>query len=171
MRYSNEIEVKEVLGIESWRNLSKDTFLRFLAAIPEIDSEVALQLVGQIPEVTAFAKLAIDDAASAFDGLVASNASSMEMVHKIDLAVLATLRSELDRDLSSEERLRVLDEIRDVHERAHLKDTENKRFLSEQLDKRLGVTLAAALTVAGVVFAATKSGSKVGVNVGRLLAA
>ena len=48
MRYNSEVDVKEVLGIESWRNLSKDTFLRFLAAMPEIDREVALELIGQI---------------------------------------------------------------------------------------------------------------------------
>lgn len=34
MRYNSEVDVKEVLGIESWRNLAKDTFLRFLEAMP-----------------------------------------------------------------------------------------------------------------------------------------
>lgn len=171
MRYNSEVDVKEVLGIESWRNLSKDTFLRFLAAMPEIDKEVALQLIGQIPEITTFAKVALDDAAKAYDGLLASNARSMEMVHQIHLERLAILKAELDKDLDPEERLHVLEDIRDVHSSALLKDTENKKFLSEQFDKRLGVALAAAVSVVAVVFAATKSGNKPGVGVGRVLAA
>jgi hypothetical protein len=171
MRYNSEVDVKEFLGLDSWRNLSKDTFLRFLAAMPEIDREVALQLIGQIPEITTFAKEALDDAAAAYDGLLASNARSMEMLHQIDITVLAALKSELDKDLSPEERTRVLDALRDIHTRSHVKDSENKKFLADQFDKRLGVVLVAAVTVAGVVLAATKSGGKAGVNVSRVLAA
>jgi len=171
MRCNSEVDVKEFLGLESWRNLSKDTFLRFLAAMPEIDREVALQLIGQIPEITTFAKESLDDAAAAYDGLLASNAHSMDMLHQIDITVLAALKDELDKDLSPEERARVLDAMRDIRTRSHIKDTENKKFLADQFDKRLGVVLVAAITVAGVVFAAIKSGGKAGVNGSRVLAA
>lgn len=95
----------------------------------------------------------------------------MEMLHQINLERLAILKAELDKDLGPEERLGVLEGIREVHSSALLKDTENKKFLSEQFDKRLGVALAAAVSVVAVVFAATKSGSKPGVGVGRLIAA
>lgn len=171
MRYTSEVDVKEVLGIESWRNLSKDTFLRFLAAMPEIDREVALQLIGQIPEITMFAKVALDDAAKAYDGLLASNARSMEMDHLIRMERLAILRAELDKDLSPEVRLRVLHDIRDVHESADQKDTENKKFLSEQFEKRLGAGLVVAASVAAVVFGVAKSGAKQGGAASRLYAA
>ena len=114
MRYTSEVDGKEVLGIESWRNLSKDKFLRFLSALPEMDKEVALQLIGQIPEITASAKAVLEDAAKAYDSLVDSNARSMEMVHQIDTAVLAILKDELDKDLTPEERMRVLEQVRDV---------------------------------------------------------
>jgi hypothetical protein len=170
MRYTSEVDVKEVLGIESWRNLSKDTFLRFLAALPEMDKEVALQLIGQIPEITASAKAVLEDAAKAHDSLVDSNARSMEMVHQIDTAVLAILKDELDKDLTPEERLRVLEQIRDVHMRKHSKDTENKEFLAAQFDKRLGVALVVAAGVVAVVFGTAKSGGRPG-GISRLAAA
>ena len=170
MRYTSEVDVKEVLGIESWRNLSKDTFLRFLAALPEMDKEVALQLIGQIPEITASARAVLEDAAKAYDSLVDSNARSMEMVHQIDTAVLAILKDELDKDLTPEERMRVLEQIRDVSMRRHRKDTENKEFLAAQFDKRLGVALAVAAGVVAVVFGTAKSGGRPG-GVSRLVAA
>jgi hypothetical protein len=168
MRYNSEVEVKEVLGIESWRNLSKDTFLRFLATMPEIDREVALKLIGQIPEITTFARVALDDAAKAYDATLTSNARSQEMVHQIHLERLAILKAELAKDLSPEEWMRVLGDIREVHLSAVLKDTENKKFLAEQFDKRLGVVVSAIATLAAVLFAAAKSGHKPGVSAGRV---
>lgn len=171
MRFNSEVDVREFLGLESWRNLSKDTFLQFLSAMPEIDREVALQLIGQIPEITTFAKVALDDAAAAYDGLLASNTRSMEMLHQIDSTILEALKDDLARELSPEERMHVLDAIRDVHSRSHTKDTENKKFLADQFDKRLGVAAVTAIAVAGIVFAASKSGGKAGVNVSRVLAA
>lgn len=170
MRYTSEVDVKEVLGIESWRNLSKDTFLRFLAALPEMDKEVALQLIGQIPEIAACAKAVLEDAAKAYDKLVDSNARSMEMVHQKDIAVLAILKDELDTNLTPEERMRVLEQVRDAHVRIHRKDTEDKEFLAAQFDKRLGVALAVAAGLVVVVFGTAKSGGRPG-GVSRLIAA
>jgi hypothetical protein len=171
MRYSSEVEVKDVLGIESWRNLSKDTFLRFLTTMPEMDKEVALELIGQIPELTTAARLVLDDAAKAYDAALASNARSQETTHQIGLERLAILRAELGKDLSPEDRMRVLDDIRDVHARAILKDTENKKFLADQFDKRLGIGVAAALTLAAAVVAAARSGRSSGIGASRMFAA
>ena len=169
MRYNSEVEVMKELGIESWRNLSKDAFLRFLDMVPEVDTEVALELVSQLPEITRFAKVTLDDATQAYEVALASNERSQEMVHRVHLERLSILRGELDENLSPEERIRVLDDIRDVNSNAISKDTENKRFLSEQFDKKLGVALAAGATVAAVVVAVLKSGGRPGGGAGRAL--
>lgn len=129
---------------------------------------MALQLIGQIPEITTLAKLALDDAAKAYDGLVDSNARSMAMLHQVHVERLEILKAELEKDLSPEERLRVFDNVRDVQVSADQKDTENKKFLSDQFDKRLGGAVAAVVTV---VFVASKSAQKPGVGLGRILAA
>jgi ABC-type Zn uptake system ZnuABC Zn-binding protein ZnuA len=168
MQYNSEVEVMKVLGIASWRNLSKDTFFRFLAMMPEIDKEVALKLIGQLPEITTLARDALDDAGKAYNAALASNARILEMVHQVHLERLAILKAELDKDPSPEERMRVLDDIREVNLSALLKDTENKKFLAEQFDKILGVVVASAATLAAVVFAAIKSGHKPGVGAGRV---
>jgi len=136
--------------------------------MPEIDKEVALKLIGQLPEITMLARVALDDAGKAYDAALTSNARSQEMVHQVHLERLAILKAELDKDLSPEDRMRVLDDIRDVNSSALLMDTENKKFLAEQFDKRLGVVVAAAVTLAAVVFAATKSGHKPGTGAGRV---
>jgi hypothetical protein len=165
---NSEVEIKNALGIESWRNLSKDTFLRFLASLPEIDPEVALKLIAQVPEITQLAKAALVDAAKAYDAALKSNARSQEMVHEIHLKRLEILEAELDKDLTPEDRMRVLEEIQDVNSNALLKDTENKRFISAQFDKKLAMAGAAFATVIAVVFAAARSGDKPTPGAGRL---
>lgn len=162
MRYASEISLKEGLGIDTWRNLSKDTFLRFLEALPDVDREVALHIIGQVPEITACAKVVLEDAVKAYAGLMNSNGRSMEMVHQLDIEVLAILRNELDKDLAPEERMRVLDDIGEVLTKKHLKDSENKEFLAGQFDKVLGVALAVAASVLVVVLGGSKSGGSLG---------
>lgn len=102
----------------------------------------------------------LDDAAKAFDAALTSNARGQEMVHQIHAKRLEILEAELRKDLTPEQWLRVLDDIQDVNSNALLKDTENKRFISEQLDKKLAAAGVAAAAVIAVVFAAVKSGDK-----------
>jgi hypothetical protein len=81
-------------------------------------------------------------------------------MREVHMARLELLRGELSKDVSPEERLYLVNEVRELHEVARAKDTENKRFLSEQLDKRIVGVVAGAVALAAVVFAAAKAGSK-----------
>jgi hypothetical protein len=158
--YNSEVELRNALGIDSWRNLSKDTFLRFLDELPDVDPEVALKLLEQVPEITSLARGAIDDATKIYEAALTSNARSQEMVHEVHLKRLEILKSELEKGLSPDERMRVLDEIREVNANALQMDAENKRFLSDQFDKKLLASGVAAAAVLGLVFAAARSGMK-----------
>ena len=155
--YTSDVEIRNALGIESWRNLSKETFLRFLDSLPEVDREVALKLVDQIPKITELARGVLDDAAKAYDAALTSNERGQEMVHQIHLERQRILEAELGKDLTPEERMRVLDDFRDVNSNALLKDTENKRFISEQLDKKLVAGVVIVLGVIAIGFAAGRS--------------
>lgn len=139
MQYNNEADLLEELGLESWRNLSKDKFVQFLAMMPEMDKEVALKVISQFPEFAKFARVALEDATKAFESALSSNERSQASVHEIHLERLAILKAELDKDLTPDERMRVLDDIREVSEKSADKDTENKEFLAEQLNKK-GIT-------------------------------
>ena len=98
--YTGEVEIRNALGIESWKNLSKGTFLRFLDSLPEVAPEVVLKLIDQVPEITRLALVALDDAAKAYDAALTSNARGQEMVHQIHLERLAILKAELRKDLT-----------------------------------------------------------------------
>jgi hypothetical protein len=166
--YTSEVAIRNALGIESWRNLSKDTFLRFLDSLPEVDPEVALKLIDQVPEITRLAQGALDQAAKAYDAALMSNARGQMMVHQIHLERLGILKAELRKDLTPEERMRVLDEIREVNSNALSNDTENKRFISALFDKKLAAAGLTAAAVIAVVFAAARSGEKPALGARRL---
>lgn len=147
MQYNNEADILKALGIESWRNLSKDKFVQFVAMMPEMDKEVALKVISQFPEFTKFARSALEDATKAFESALNSNERSQARVHEIHLEQLAILKAELDKDLTPDEHMRVLDDFREVGEKSAAKDTENKEFLAEQFTKKAITTVVTVLAL------------------------
>ena len=147
MQYNNEADILKALGMESWRNLSKDKLVQFLAMMPEMDKEVALKAISQFPEFTKFARSALEDTTKALEAALDSNERSQAQVHEIHLERLAILKAELDKDLTPDERMRVLDDIREVGEKSAAKDAENKEFLAEQFTVKAITTVATVLAL------------------------
>lgn len=161
MRYTSEVEVKDALGLPDWRHLRKEHVLQLMSMLSDMDSRVALNILGQLPDIATFARVAVEDIATGHDASLSSNARSMEMVHQVHMVRLGLLKGELGREeLSADERRHLVNEVREVHADALAKDTENKMYLSEQFDKRIMGVFASAVAVAAVVFAAAKAGSK-----------
>ena len=52
----SEEEVKKILNIESFRNLSKDKVMEFISLIPDMDKEVAISIINQFPNYVDLAK-------------------------------------------------------------------------------------------------------------------
>ena len=46
-RYVSEKSVKQALGIDSFRNLSKDKIMEFASMIPYMDKDVAIAIINQ----------------------------------------------------------------------------------------------------------------------------
>ncbi|WAX58326.1 hypothetical protein M6B22_06050 [Jatrophihabitans cynanchi] len=160
MRDVSAVKVKDALGLPDWRHLTKEHVLQLMAMLSDMDSRIAGDILGQLPDIAMFARVVIDDVSKGHDATLSSNARSMELAHEVQMARLGLLKGELSKDLSSEDRLRLVKEVRDVHADAQAKDAENKQFLSEQFDKRLMGVLVSAVAVASVVFAAAKAGAK-----------
>lgn len=164
MQYNNEADILKALDMQSWRNLSRDKFVQFLALMPETNKEATLKVISQFPEFTKFARVAVEDATKAFETALGSNERSHARVHEIHLERLTILKAELDKDLTPDERMRVLDYLRDVCETSAAKDTENKEFLSEQLNKKAITTVVTVLAL--LVFVGARVALQTGGNGG-----
>jgi hypothetical protein len=152
MEYKNEAEVKQALGIESWRNLSKDKVIRFAAMMPDMSSEVALKIIEQFPVFKDFAMDAVDALEKAHESTLLANKQSQEHVYRALEEVREILKCELDKsDLSWEQRREIIELIQETGRLAVQKDSENKKFLDGALNKvLLGTGAVVALGVAFV---------------------
>lgn len=161
--YKDEDAVKRALGIESWRELSKDKMVRFAAMMPDMDTEVALKIIEQFPVFKDFAKDIVDAMKTAHESTLSANKQSQDHVHRALQEIRGILKEQLDKDdLSWEEKKFLIEKIQETGRLEFEKDSENKRFLDGMFKKVLvGAGAALALGVAfvgGRVMAEGKDG-------------
>lgn len=155
MNYKNEVEIKRALGIESWRNLSKDKMIRFAAMMPDMDTEVALKIIEQFPAFKDFALDAVDTMEKSHKTTLKANKQSQEHVHQAFQEIRDILKGELGKeDLSLEERKFIIEQIQETGRQEFLKDSENKKFL-EKVFRGAVIGIGAAVAL-GVVFVGGK---------------
>lgn len=151
MKYKDEDEIKRALGIESWRNLSKDKMIRFVAMMPDMGTEVALKIVEQFPAFKDFALDVVEAMKKSHESTVSANAQSQEHVHRAFQDFRDTLKNELDKgDLTWEQRWKIIEKMQEAVREEAQKDSENKRFLDGALRKVL--VLGGAAVALGVAF-------------------
>lgn len=127
--HSTEQKIMKQLGIESWRNLSKDKFMTFVSDLPKVDKEVALEIVAQFPNFKDLVLSSLDHAKETIDHGREINWKSQKKFHKALKEYRQILSKELDREnLTSEERFEVLKLLREAIEMESAKDSEDKKF-------------------------------------------
>jgi len=152
----SEDEVKRELGIESWRNLSKDKMLRFAAMMPDMDAEVALKIVEQFPVFKDFALNALKEIEKAYDAALESNDKSQDHVYEALSDIRGILKGELDKgDLTWDQRKYIIELIQENGRLVFQKDADGKRFLNSLFGKvtavGVGVVALAVVFVGGKV--------------------
>ncbi|WP_405908991.1 hypothetical protein OG742_32260 [Streptomyces sp. NBC_00828] len=151
MRYKDEDEIKHALGIDSWRNLSKDKMIRFVAMMPDMGTEVALKIVEQFPVFKDFALNVVDAMKKSHESTLSANKQSQEHVHRAFQDFRETLKNELDKgDLTWEQKRELIEKMQEAVREESQKDSENKRFLDGALKKVM--VLGGAALALGVAF-------------------
>ena len=155
MGFKSELQIKQALGIESWRNLSKDKMIRFAEMMPDMDREVALRIVDQFPVFKDFAVDVVTNMERAQEATLSANTQSQDHVHRSLGEIREILKGELSKDdLTFEEKKYLIEQIQETGRQEFKKDSENKQFLDGVLNKVL-VGAGGAL-VAGLVFVGAK---------------
>lgn len=145
---NNEQQVKNVLGIDSWRNLSKEKIMEFVSLIPNMDKEVAISIVNQFPAYTEMAKCMIAELGKTCDKAMSENTSSQNQVLAGYRKTIDTLAELVNRDdISPEERAEITRLMIEVADKMAAKDTENKEFLAWTI--KAGGYLVLCLVVVG----------------------
>jgi len=106
-----ENEAMEMLAISSWKNLSKDKFMNFLAILPDLDKETQFRAIEQIPNIVNYIMDANEKIIEASKGITEKN---KETTH----AIINSLK---EMQLCFQEQLKIEDSL------------EGKMFFSEKL--------------------------------------
>lgn len=155
MQPLNEEQIKKKLGIDSWRNLSKDKVIKFAAMMPEMDKEVAIKIIEQFPEFRKFAGDVVDTLEEEYKSTIEANADSQEEVYKAFRETREILKDELRRsDLTPEERANIINMIMKLVDMMAEKDSENKEFLRDLI--KTGAVSAVVVLSAAIMFVGGK---------------
>jgi len=155
VKFGSEIEVMKALGIESWRNLSKDKVIDLASMMPDMDKEVALRIIEQLPEFTSFALQVLEFVEKRHEATLGQNAQSQQQVHLAYEEIRGILKGELDKELSWDQRSHIFDLLMETANREFQKDSENKQFLDSLLGK--AAMVGAAVVASALVFVGGKA--------------
>ena len=153
MAEQSEDDVKKALGIDSWRNLSRDGVMKLVAMMPEMNTEVALKIAEQFPDFKLLATETLKAVNEQLATTFKSNDKSQKRAQRAFAKAQDAYIKELDRDdLSSEERRDLYERILDAARLVDAKDERNKQFIVKALSvvgATVGVVAVAAVAFVG----------------------
>lgn len=133
-------EVKQALKIDSFRNVTKDKLIEFVSAIPNMDKDVAMEIIGQFPSYVEYTTNMITQLNTMCDNVLKENSASQKDAVEAYKKILDDLGELLKKEtITGEERTQITEQMILVADRISAKDTENKDFLNGIL--RYGVQL------------------------------
>jgi len=144
----SEEQVKDILNIKDFREISKDKIMEFVSLIPNMDKDVAMAIINQFPEFVDSAKNMIAQLNVFCDNLIKDNNSSQKDAINAYKLILESLSELLKKeDLSCEEREYITEKMVEVADKIAQKDTENKAFLMGIL--KLGASVIGGVALLG----------------------
>lgn len=162
MTLRTEDDVKQALGIDSWRNLSKDKFLTFVSELPNMDKDVAMKAVAQFPDFSNLVISGLDQFKEQALAAQKFNWKGQRQVHKAFKDYRAMLNRELERgDLTGDDRFRILQLVNDAITKQMELQERHQNFIL----KVLGVTASVLVTVVSLALLFL-SGGKINIRGG-----
>ncbi len=138
MIYKSENQIKMILGINAWRNLLNDKIVRFTTMMPDMENEVMLSLIKQLPQFWLFSKETLTYLGKNITAEQLAEQSNMHEMHKI-------INSELGGEkYSSEEKGIFIETILQCLDQELELDNKDRSFINS-LQKNNTVTTRLAI--------------------------
>jgi hypothetical protein len=144
VQYKNEKQVKKALGIESLKNLSKDKVIEFAAMMPDMKKEVMLEIIKSYPEFIKYGNDLLNELHDTIVKTIEKNSSDYQASLGIIKETQLILKEQLNRtDISSEERIVLINNLMEIARMMPSMDKQNKKFLALLNNNALKATAAA----------------------------
>lgn len=140
-------EVKNLLEIDSFRNITKEKVIEFVSQIPNMDKEVAINIINQFPSYVKLSETMIVQLKNlCIDALTQNNKSNEASINAYS-KILNDLGTLLHKEeLTFEEKKYITEQMVSIADKISVKDTENKKFINN----KIGYVSMAFMAVVGV---------------------
>ena len=155
-KYNNEEQIKKELQIKTWREMSKDKFIQYLKLAPNIDKEVHLKILEQVPNFVSLTTEITKGVLSVAESNKETTSAMLDILKDVITTFTELSRQE---NISSEERRFIVESTIRIAEIINQMDERNKGFLKEVL-KVLGWIGTFAIAVLAVIFSFKYKGEK-----------
>ncbi|MCL2198021.1 MAG: hypothetical protein FWB80_08660 [Defluviitaleaceae bacterium] len=146
--YISEKEAMDVIEISSWRNLSKDKFMKFLSLLPDLDKETQLRAIEQIPNIAHFIMDTNEKIIESSKNITDKNKEATDVLIDALKEIQVCFQEQLKReDLSTEDRMLFSEKLLDIARIYVELDKTNKGFL----ESHLGIIVSVAVLGLGIV--------------------
>ena len=151
-----ENSVKDALGITTFRNLSKEKIVEFISLIPNIDKDVAVQIINQLPAYSEMAGTMIAQLNTLCDNIIDEAVVSQKESIAAYKLILSDLGELLKKDnISVEERASITDKMVMIADKISAKDSEFKEFLLNTL--KIGAPIIGGVLILGAAILGVNS--------------
>lgn len=149
-----EQKVLKKLNIVDFRHITKDKVITMASMIDKMDPEVAKKVIEQFPNFASTIKEMLDGYKDTLAKCLESNNESIKPFYDSCNLRIEFLQKELEKEnLSFEEKMIIIDKMREVSKDIGEKDSENKKFIAT-----IATIGATAIVVAGTVLASVLGG-------------
>ncbi|WP_049690842.1 hypothetical protein [Anaerococcus jeddahensis] len=140
-------EVKNLLEIDSFRNITKEKVIEFVSQIPNMDKEVAINIINQFPSYVKLSETMIVQLKNLCSDALTQNNKSNEASINAYSKILDDLGILLHKEeLTFEEKKYITEQMVSIADKISAKDTENKKFINN----KIGYVSMAFMAVVGV---------------------
>lgn len=147
----SENEVKELLKIDDFRNMSKNKIVEFVSMIPKMDKEVALASINKFPNYAVMAKEMITELAKTLDNAIKNATDANKETLKGYMSILEGLKEELKRDdCSLEERQKINEQMMEIANKIFVTHSEHTSLVGN-IVQTTGKVVFGAIVVAGAI--------------------
>lgn len=152
----SEQDVLQELDVPTFRHVTKDKLMSFVAMRQRMDPETAQKALEQVPHLTQSLSEILGDYSELVKAGLASNDEHTRAYFAIAETTIEALQRELDKpELSFEERCAVMDRMLAVNEQVSGKVTEGQKFIAREHIIFGSVVLLCIGTLAAVLGANT----------------
>lgn len=151
-RTLSEQKVLKELKIDNFRQLSKDTVMKFASSIHRMDPEVAKKALEQFPEFASAVGNAITEYKDTAVEIISNgNSDHKDLIEMIKAEHQALLDMLSNDDLTLEQKFQILDRITDLQDRVEKENREMRHYRFKVFSAVAAVVSVGVLTLGTVL--------------------